>query len=290
MNGAVAASGMVLFFILSGFLITMFLSEKQDLRSFIIRRIMRIVPIAWIGMLFALGLSGADGQTYLANFLFYANLPPARLVPAGAHLWSLCVEMQFYMGIALLVALTGKRGLYLLPIVCVAVTLNRVWAGAYIDIVTWRRVDEILAGATLALAYRGWFGAWPARILSRVNVYMMLPLIIASAHPAFGPLNYLRPYIAMLTIGASLYNPPAILKSLFESRPAFYIASVSYAVYVIHAILTHTWLGTGDTLVKYLKRPLLLAATFGLAHLSTFYLELPLNRYAKKLTRRVSYQ
>ena len=201
-------------------------------------------------------------------------------------MWSLCVEMQFYMGIALIVALAGKRGLYILPLLCVAVTLNRVWIGAYIDIVTWRRVDEILAGATLALAYRGWFGAWPARILSRLNIYMLFPLIIASAHPAFGPLNYFRPYIAMLTIGTSLYGTPGLIKKLFESRTAYYIASVSYAVYVIHAILTHTWLGTGDTLVKYLKRPLLLAATFGLAHLSTFYLELPLNRYAKKMTRR----
>ncbi len=286
LNGAVAASGMVLFFILSGFLITMFLSETQDLKAFILRRVTRIVPVAWIGMLVALWMSDAGWQTYLANFLFYANLPPISLVDAGAHLWSLCVEMQFYMGIAIFVALFSKRGLYVLPLLCLAVTAHRISEGAYIDIVTWRRVDEILAGAMLALAYRGWFGNWPKTLLSKLNVYYLLPIIVASAHPAFGPLNYFRPYIAMLAVGASIYNPPYLLQRVFESRPAYYIATVSYAVYVIHAILTHTWLGSGDIVVKYLKRPLLLAITFGLAHLSTFYLERPINRFAKKVTTR----
>ncbi len=67
--------------------------------------------------------------------------------------------MQFYVGVALLVLLAKGRGLYVLPLLCVAVTAIRVVNGAHISIVTWFRVDEILAGATLALAYAGKLGS-----------------------------------------------------------------------------------------------------------------------------------
>jgi peptidoglycan/LPS O-acetylase OafA/YrhL len=65
-----------------------------------------------------------------------------------------------------------------------------------------------------------------------------------------------------------------------------YIATVSYALYVIHHLLMFTWLGSGDKLVKYLKRPLLIAATFGLAHLSTFRFERRCMAWGKRLSAR----
>jgi peptidoglycan/LPS O-acetylase OafA/YrhL len=53
-----------------------------------------------------------------------------------------------------------------------------------------------------------------------------------------------------------------------------YCASISYALYVIHPLLAHhTWLGSGDLLEKYAKRPLLLLVLFGMAHLSTRFFE-----------------
>jgi peptidoglycan/LPS O-acetylase OafA/YrhL len=282
LNGSVAASGMALFFILSGFLITSMLSNNPDIGKFLKRRIVRILPLAWLAMAVILPLSGASLQQYLANFLFFANLPPAQLLPAGAHLWSLCVEMQFYAGIALLVTFACQRGLFAIPGLCVGVTLLRMQAGATIDIATLHRVDEILAGGILALGYLGRLGIWPKQILSRLNPLFILPLLLASAHPAFGPLNYARPYFAMLTIGASLYACPYWLKRILESRVAGYIATISYALYVVHAAITHSWLGSGDKIVKYAKRPLLLAVTFAVAHLSTFYFEQPLIRRVKR--------
>ncbi len=288
MNGPVAGTGMVLFFILSGFLITRFLAERAELRAFIIRRFFRIVPLAWLAMLVALPLAGATGRQYLANLFFFANLPPFYLVAGGGHLWSLCLEMQFYVGIALWVALFGRRGFHAMPLLCLAVTGLRVATGSYDSIVTWLRIDEILAGSVLALAYGGWFGPLPERLLARVNVYAMLPLLLLATHPVGGPLNYARPYIAAVTVGATLFNPPPLLARLYASRAMIYVATVSYALYVIHGVLMATWFGSGSKLVKYAKRPLLIAATFGLAHLSTYRLEQPCIRIAKRLTRGLS--
>lgn len=286
LNDMAATMGMAVFFILSGFLITRFLLDRPNVPDFLFRRFFRIVPLAWLGMLVALVMTGAPSTYYLPHFFFYANVPPLHLTDAGSHLWSLCVEVQFYVGIALLVALLGRRGLYVLPVLCVVVTLHRVWYGAQVDIVTWRRVDEILAGCLLAMAHAGKFGARPTALLSRLSAYWPLVLLAAASHPSGGALNYLRPYIAALMVGATLSNPPASLARVLRSPVLRYIATVSYALYVIHHLLMYTWLGSGDKIVKYVKRPLLFAATFGLAHLSTFYFERRWMEWGRRLSAR----
>ena len=288
MNETIAPMGMAIFFTLSGFLITRFLLDHDSVADFLVRRFFRIVSLAWVAMAVVLLISSAPTSAYLPHFLFYANLPPQSLTVIGSHLWSLCVEVQFYAGIALVVALLGKRGLYLLPVACLAVTLHRVVAHAPIDIVTWRRVDEILAGGILALAFSNRLGAGPQRVLRWLNPYAILLLLAISSHPGSGFMNYLRPYFAALLVGSTLFAPPARLDAVLGSRGLRYIATISFALYVIHHPLIFTWLGTGETLVRYLKRPLLFAATFGLAHVSTFYLEQSCIAYGKRLSRRFS--
>lgn len=286
LNEAVAAMGMAIFFTLSGFLITRFLAaEGATIRSFVVRRFFRIVPLSWLVCIIVLPLNRAPAGVYVPHFLFYANLPPGWLLTTTSHLWSLCVEMQFYVGIALVVAVLGRRGLYLIPIMCVGVSVLRIITGTEISIVTWLRVDEILAGGTVALAYSGWFGPGPMNLAARFNVYLMLPLLLLASHSAGGPFDYLRPYVASAMVAASLVSAPPLLARLFEHRMTGWIASISYALYIIHGVLMHTWLGTGDLFEKYMKRPLLIALTFLLAHLSTYKFEQPCIRFAKRLTQ-----
>ena len=287
LNEAVAPMGMALFFTLSGFLITRFLAaEHASVRIFIIRRFFRIVPLSWLVCVIVLASNRASVGTYFAHLFFYANIPPFWLLPMTSHLWSLCVEMQFYVGIALIVAIFGRRGLYAIPILGLAVTGARIASGTHISIVTWLRIDEILSGGTLALAYSGWFGRWPMRMAKQINVYAMLVLLFLSSHEIGGPLAYLRPYFASVMVAASLVNAPRHLSRIFEHRITAWVATISYALYIIHGVLMNSWLGAGDTLVKYLKRPLLFGLTFLLAHLSTYKFEQPCIAYAKRLTAK----
>ena len=286
LNGATAATGMVLFFTLSGFLITRFLAEDGDVRRFLIRRILRIVPLAWAGAVMAYLLGGGTLAQLFGTMAFVANIPPFPLLPAGGHFWSLSLEVQFYGMVAILVALAGRHGLRLLPVVCLVITLVRINAGQYMNITTWFRIDEILAGSTLALAYEGWLGNWPRQVLTRVSPVVLLPLVVLSAHPASGPLNYLRPYLSAAMVGASLYNAPQWLTAVSASRVSRYIAATSFALYVFHGMLVDTWLGSGDHIVKYAKRPLFLLVTFGLAHMSTFHFERRWIDLSRRLTAR----
>jgi peptidoglycan/LPS O-acetylase OafA/YrhL len=283
LNATAGPLGMALFFTLSGFLICRFLLHKPDVVEFLIRRFARIVPLAWAAMAIFLWWADADRDTWLANFLFYANLPPQQMTRAGSHLWSLCVEVQFYVAIAFVVAVAGRRGLYVLPLAALAITLHRIEMGATVDIVTTRRADEVLAGATLALVFEGRFGERARQALRHCRAWWLLPLLVLSSHPRLEALNYARPYIAAMLVGGSLVAAPALLHRVLASRVLGYVATTSYALYVIHHGLIYTWLGSGETLERYLKRPLLIALTFALAHASTFWYERRFMEWAKQL-------
>lgn len=273
MNGAVASSGMALFFILSGFLITTLLLKDGNATHFLIRRFMRIVPLAWLVLIVTLMVIDAPLSLYPSHLLFYGNLGAASLVKPASHFWSLCVEIQFYVGIALLVALLGKKALWALPILCLAVTGYRVLNSIEMAVATQYRIDEILAGCILSLAYHR-FRKTAQVIFNYTNSIFLLPLLLLSAHEAGGAINYLRPYIAMLVIGATLFKiDNAWWNRWLDHYILKYIATVSYALYVIHGGLRETWLASGDLLTRYSKRPLFFAVTFGLAHLSTFCFE-----------------
>jgi len=98
-----ALTGVQIFFIISGYLITSLLLNEHrqtstiDLRQFYIRRAYRILPAAGVYMLFAFTFYWRDLRWYdiAAMLLYLVNFDPARPWMVG-HLWSLGVEEQFY--------------------------------------------------------------------------------------------------------------------------------------------------------------------------------------------------
>ncbi len=285
LNETSGVAGMVIFFNLSGFLITRALVENPSVSKFLIRRLLRILPLAWLSLTLVFVLGVTDGKAYLAHYFFYANIPPIQLSDGLSHFWSLCVEMQFYIGIAVAVFLLGNKALYALPVLCLMATINRVYQHAYVDIVTIRRIDEILAGCLLALLYQK-YKRTHLRFVNKYHYIFLILLLTISSHPASGFFNYLRPYIAATLIGLTAFQSQSRAFRYLEGPLLSYLASVSYALYIIHGILSHTWLGSGDKLIKYLKRPLLFIVTFFLAHISTRYYEAWFIALGKRITKK----
>lgn len=273
LNYAVAGTGMAIFFTLSGCLITSVLLRDSNIRNFLIRRLMRIVPLAWLAATVTLLANGASADRYIPHLLFFANIGPIWLTDATGHFWSLCVEVQFYLMIALLVLAFGRRSLALLPLFAIAVTLFRASHHELMNINTQYRIDEILAGCTLALVLDRIKIVGSLKYVSLIPI-VGLPVLVMSAHPSFAWLNYFRPYISATLVGASLFAARESLTArVLASRVLAYLAKISYAVYIIHGCLMTSWLGAGSTVVKYAKRPLLFLLVFGLAHVSTKYYE-----------------
>lgn len=292
LNDTAASMGMALFFTLSGFLITRFLLSNPNLGDFLVRRLFRIVPLAWLGLVVALGFWGATPEQWWRNFTFTANWPPIELTQVASHYWSLCVEVQFYLAVALIFAFGGRRGLYLLPVLAIGVTVHRIMAGTPVDIVTWRRVDEILAGATLALLLNARaLDSGPLRWMKAPGTpWALLAALVASSHPALEAANYARPYVAALLVGSTIVQGSFPGRRQLVSAPMVYVATVSYALYVIHQILQYTWLGQGeDRLEVYAKRIPLFVVLFALAHVSTYYFEKPCIEAGKRLSKKLGW-
>ncbi|MDP2246671.1 MAG: acyltransferase, partial [Nitrosomonadales bacterium] len=273
LNVAAGLFGMVLFFILSGFLITHFLLNRPNVLDFLIRRLFRILPLVWLYMALVFMVYPVSEGTWWAHMLFFANYPPKPLIAATDHLWSICVEMHFYIAIALLVAMFKRRGLMILPVLCIGFTFLRIVYDVPFSVITHFRVDEILAGAVLALIYNNKLGSTMRDFLANGSTLVLMPLLVITCIPDSGPLNYLRPYVAASLIGVTLFKQESRLGELLNNRVLIYIASISYALYVIHMFLMTTWLGGGDLFEKYAKRPLLFLILFVSAHISTFYYE-----------------
>ena len=176
-------SGVDLFFVLSGFLITGILYDAkaaagQYFRSFYGRRVLRIFPLYYVFLLFLMvalplvhpGARGAAGGVR-ENFVWYAayltNMQPifhsglnAEFLFAG-HLWSLAVEEQFYFVWPLVVFLCGRRalmGVCLIAIISalgirIGLEIGGAASGLPYELMP-ARMDTLAVGALVALAAR----------------------------------------------------------------------------------------------------------------------------------------
>ena len=286
LNETAARAGMSLFFTLSGYLITSFLLRRPEIKPFLIRRLCRILPLAWTAAVALLLIYGGSPGEWLSNLGFLINYQHEYIRPYNSHFWSLGVEIHFYLAVAMLVAIGGSRSLIILPLLALAVTTLRAVDGVTVSIVTHLRVDEILAGATLALLLAGKLPAGLASPL-RVPPWLWLVLLALTCSPLLGPMNYFRPYVAAAVVGSTLLQPDHPLVKPLGTKILAYFAAVSYALYVIHGPLRYGWFADEDTVTRYLiKRPATIALTLVLAHLSTFYWEAWWIKLGKRLTSR----
>lgn len=146
LSGLLLQSGVDLFFVLSGFLITTILVRTREgsgyFRLFYARRAVRIFPLYYLVLAVTLVLTALairagieadlgypEAQNLIDNQLWGWLYQVNNLIafqgnsafPAMTHLWSLSVEEQFYMVWPLLVLLVPRRRLLA---VCIAVVLG----------------------------------------------------------------------------------------------------------------------------------------------------------------------
>ena len=211
-------SGVNIFFVLSGFLITGILIDTRDephrLRNFYVRRTLRIFPLYYGIFLLLLLLTPLlhwqwtigwlAWPFYLGNFLrFTAPGPPGsiqqyaadaqlhgRFVVYLGHFWSLCVEEQFYLFWPWIVF--QVRSMRILRWVCgVTVVLGpllRIIAShhspdwmldaEWLYRFTPFQLDSLLLGGLLALLWRGAHRAWLIAIARFVAVAGTIAAIV----------------------------------------------------------------------------------------------------------------
>lgn len=250
------ATGVRVFFVISGFLITTLLLEEYDrsatisLRGFYFRRTMRIFPayyafLACAVVLRHVGMGEATDTALLASFTYTSNFLPDRGWLVG-HTWSLGVEEQFYLLWPAVVAVAGPRR-------AMAIALAVVLSAPAIRMASWFAggvhreliptsfqcvMDSIATGCVLCGVRRGLIRV-PGfdRLASgrRAAMAAMLLTVLASLdRPRFGALVGMSAsnLAVAVILDHALHTPGGTWIRMLNSRPLVWLGGLSYSLYL----------------------------------------------------------
>ena len=234
--------GVLLFFALSGYLITTKLLEEHrqrgaiNLRAFYLRRAFRILPPAFtyltiLSILSAIGWMACDARSIIAALFFYINYIPVTIVAWKAgHFWSLSVEEHFYLiWPALLIMFGVMRGWRTAAMLAIVVC---VWRSAGFN---WHWLfhtdyiaDTLLWGCCLAFV--------PARRI-RFPTMLTIGLFSLFGLVEFGPFHgrlmlLLSHLIPAVILGVIVMSPATVVGQLLELSPVRYLGRLSYSLYI----------------------------------------------------------
>jgi peptidoglycan/LPS O-acetylase OafA/YrhL len=305
-----AHTGVSVFFVISGFLITSLLLKELhatgaiSLKRFYVRRAFRIFPpfYLYLAIIFALALAGVFHTPLRAFFFAAIYTSNYYFGPGGGfvglqHIWSLSVEEQFYLLWPAALLLLGKRrAVYLAGFLILISPLSRVATyfalapehRAMVDRMFHSSVDTIMFGCLLALLWqndgfnrrlRSWINPW-SMAGSVLFLFLLDPLLDHCFRGGYD-----------LTIGMTLEGIGICLITLYVVRfpqtvpgrilntPVLrHIGLISYSLYLWQNILT----GEAD---KYF--PLNVAAILACAEISYWAVERPSLRLRDRLRKRV---
>jgi peptidoglycan/LPS O-acetylase OafA/YrhL len=312
------STGVDLFFVLSGFLITgILLACRRSLeqgrqgvaftaRRFYARRFLRIFPLYYAVLAVASVALTLEPGILVSLWTYTFNLYGAwsgalsgRLI---SHFWSLAVEEQFYLVWPWVILLVPRRAL--VPVVCATLAVGPLsrWilftAGAPFDamrMVTTSCLDLLAAGALFAiLVERAGLEAVLRGPVARVTGLAGAALFLwgVSIQVRGGGSNgatalevfvvYTRwPFFAWLVLAAA-QGFRGLPGRFLTARPMLYVGKVSYGVYVFHAfalVLDRVGLASFHPLVRC---AVYLAFTLVVSAISWMFFESRINGFKER--------
>jgi peptidoglycan/LPS O-acetylase OafA/YrhL len=253
--------GVDLFFVLSGYLITgILIDSKREgyFRRFYIRRILRIFPVyyVFVFLLFYVAPRVANHTGLPFNhyglrdqrfyWLYLANWRDATHQSRYIrHLWSLCIEEQYYMIWPLLVYLIPRNRLKYLcaamflvsPIARVAAFHDGVSAHALYRMTPFR-LEGLALGSLMAVAARD------AQLRSRLKRWLPIAGVVAALGLAVvfaiwgeffeSPGVILYGYTCVAVLAGLLVFNAGRFAAILSARPLLAFGKYSYGLYVWH--------------------------------------------------------
>lgn len=303
--------GVYIFFVLSGYIITMRLIEEREktssisLPNFYLRRAFRILPpvFAYLITLYLLArffnLGGFRSSEINGALFFFRNYQFAAH-PGGmftAHFWSLSIEEHFYLiWPMLLLWMRNRRALWFAAIAAVACSVWRIYdlanpvsllpgsTPALRSLRTDSMVDGLLVGSALALV----LAVPSARAFIVRHFPEGLPLMLGALLLLNLMFTHSLPSLITFTLIALLLAFTLVIEKGFtyerlNAAPLLWIGRISYSLYVWQQLfLFHSsgWLSIF---------PFNLMCAFAVASCSYYLLERPATAFGKKLYKRNRY-
>lgn len=303
--------GIVLFFLVSGFVIPLTLERRGSLRTFVIARVFRLYPLYWFSLLllmFLVALRIATLDPEFSTFLpgaFWWNVTMVQSwvgQPDAIGLyWTLGFELAFYVASALLfdLRLLGKtdwivafgavyvlvRGI-IIPLMggpyhyfpaefwALTFPVGTLWYRSWSGNISWRRAATI-TGLLAATIFASYLVTWVFSGYSQ------------QAPPGYNPRSWIVPHSSLAATGLAYVTFVALVMTGAGSRLRFlkWLGRISYSVYLMHGLLLRIPLPVSRALEFVIR----LAVVLPISALTYRFIEAPPIAWGRALTRRLGF-
>lgn len=311
------ATGVTMFFVLSGFLITTLLLREEsrsggvDLRAFYVRRTFRIYPMffavffLYVFLLLVLGLQPERRAAFVENIPYTLLLFPEHMMFFNPYeysipfngAWSIGIEEKFYLiwpvlGFVFLAKWKGART----PVLALLAAAFHAAGLLGPNLQFLSPYQHIVYGALVAVILHNPNGYFRASFVGRPRVLVLV--VAATASLQFGTSGVLLEgwaygllgiFMAVLLTGLVTTRSSAV--RWLSSKPMAYLASLSYVLYLIHNFflngaeeLVPTYWGFTGSVVSTLTA---FIASVLVAHVIHKYFEEPMRVLGVKLSRNL---
>ncbi len=304
--------GVILFFVLSGFLITyLLLSEEHtfstiSIRKFYIRRILRIWPLYFFIVFLAFIVLPNIPALVLPNYgknvvyshlvgklllytIFFPNLLLSLygIVPYASHTWSIGTEEQYYLVWPVFIKYCKRyRIVFMVLIVIIYTLFSRFLTSHYGDLIPFHNllngfwisfnIDCMAIGAIYAVLL---FSKNPylKYILNNTLFYIIIVIVLLLMIKGVY-IPYIHNEFYALLFGLIILNFAANnrIQISLENKAFNYLGNISYGIYMYHPIgiaLSITLCKTLNLLTNWLVYPFSFLFTILLASISYRYFE-----------------
>ena len=310
--------GVMIFFVLSGFLITYILLDVSEnshnkiksIRQFVVRRALRIFPIYYLFILafFIMGIPFMR-QNFVWFFTYTSNIKYFLLgeFPEGlfSHLWSLAVEEQFYLFWPFLILFFRSKTLpYIISSLIIIGGLSRIFFysfgaqlfdSTFSYTLTTSYSDTLGIGALLAYFYYFYSSKLKAINPNLIGVCSILLLGVYNGLSFFEfklltmfLMNTVFSFASSAVILFLISSPKTnYLNRLFSWSVFIFIGKISYGLYLYHKVIP--WL-IGYSCAKLgVEEPaplplywMSLILLFTVAICSYYFIEAPINKHKSR--------
>lgn len=249
-------SGVDIFFVISGFIMTITQSGdagQLSARRFLVRRLIRIAPLYWVLTAAAYGVATMASRSVHAEFSVEKFLMSMLFLPYSHHAvdmsadgyqayvipmaWTLTYEWLFYLVFALALALRLQpmaRLVFIAGCFGVSAMVGMVFqpAALLLQVMSSPLLFEFLLGCAVAAMYLNGIRLkpWQSCLLALAAVSVLVNILHDSAAGRilmWGGAAFMLVAAAVLTRGARS-SPPALLKPLVR------LGDISYSLYLSH--------------------------------------------------------
>lgn len=293
-------TGVSLFFVLSGFLITRILlnTKKSNsyFKTFYFRRLLRIFPLYYLFLIiyyFLLPLlQNIPVQTFnhqIWYWVYLQNIPMTFGINNSGpeHFWSLAVEEHFYFFWPLAIYYMNnkqiKNFIYLIIFLAFLTRAFMVSNGYEIYYFTLSRMDELVIGAFLAILEReGKLNSYFLKKLAKfffAGLVLVIIIVVCLGGKDWASFQSLKFFFIsgfyFFSIGTIIIlQENRGLKKFLKRKEAAFTGKISYGLYVYHPLciyLVNTYFNYSSVIVAFI---ITITSTFILASISYYFYEL----------------